>query len=72
MENEVKLFYPPDGKRRHRFCMVERKGVKMWVDLTVLRHCTRYGSVPLCRLVDEKMIFDHFESAGFLHGEGVY
>lgn len=72
MEDEIRLLYPPDGKRRHRFCRVERKGVELWIDLTVLRRCTRFGSVPLCRMVGEKLVFDHFERAGLLHEEGVY
>lgn len=72
MEDEIRKMFPPEGKRRHQYCRLERKGIELWVDLTVLRHCTRWGSVPVYTLDGDKLVFDHLERAGALHQEGVY
>ena len=72
MEDEIRKMFPPEGKRRHQYCRLERNGKEMWLDLTALRLCTSNESAPVYTLDGEKLVFDHFERAGALHKEGVY
>lgn len=69
---EIKAMYPPSGKRKHQFCSVERSGKEMWVDLTVLRKSHSNDSVPVFRLEDGVLIYDHFENCARLHEKGIY
>ncbi len=70
--SDVRAMYPPTGKRKHQFCSVERSGKEMWVDLTILRKSRSIDSVPVFRLENGTLIYDHFESCSHLHQKGLY
>lgn len=78
MRDDIMEIYPPvkqpTGKpmRRHKFCKVDRNGMELWVDLTILRRSTSMGSVPLYSLHDGELLFEKFERAGLLRERGVY
>ncbi len=70
--SEVRAMYPPTGKGKHQFCPVERSGKEMWVDLTILRRSRSFDSVPVFRLENDSLIYDHFERCSRLHEKGLY
>ena len=66
MADEIRKLIPPNGKRPHTFCSVERNGKQFWVDLTDARKKKGADSGYLYRLEDGKLIFDHYERVSLL------
>lgn len=68
---ELLKMIPPNAKRIHTFCSVERDRKQLWVDLTVTRKKRSMDSAYLYRLENGKLIFDRYERVSRLRKEGV-
>lgn len=69
LDESCKLI-PPNGKRPHTFCSLERDRKQLWVDLTDMRKKKSTDSAYLYRLENGKLIFDRYERVSRLRKEG--
>lgn len=70
MFDESCKLIPPNGKRPHTFCSLERDRKQLWVDLTDMRKKKATDSAYLYRLENGKLIFDRYERVSRLRKEG--